>query len=66
MHGFSQIKGNTRLAITANGQRYTEIPGILQFPLPICQRLLPHCMTVVQFNKERNSMELDNGMQYSI
>jgi hypothetical protein len=43
-----------------NGQRRTEIPGILQFLLLICQRLFPHCTAIVQFNKERNPMELDN------
>jgi hypothetical protein len=45
-----------------NGQRYTEIPRILQFLPLICQRLFPHHTTIVQFNKERNSMELDNRM----
>jgi hypothetical protein len=48
------------LATVTNGQRYIEIPGILQFLPPICQRLLLHCVTTVQSNKERNPMELDN------
>jgi len=43
-----------------NGQRYTEVPQILQFLLLICQRLFPHRTTIVQSNKERNPMELDN------
>jgi hypothetical protein len=48
------------MATTMNSQRYTEIPQILQFLLPICQRLFPHYIAIVQFNKERNPMELDN------
>jgi hypothetical protein len=62
MHGSGQIKGNLRLATTTDSQRYTEIPEILQFLLSIHQRLLLHHTTIVQFNKERNSMELDNRM----
>jgi len=62
MHGSSQIKSNTGVAPITDGQRYPEISRILQFLLPICQRLLPHCMTIVQFNKERNSVKLDNRM----
>jgi hypothetical protein len=60
MHGSDQIKGNTRMATTLNGQRYTEVPGILQFLPLICQRLFPYCMAIVQSNQKRNSMGLDN------
>jgi hypothetical protein len=48
------------MATTMNSQRHTEVPWILQLLLPIRQRLFPHRMTIVQFNKERNPMELDN------
>jgi len=60
MHGSGQINSNTRLATAVNGQRHTKISGILQFLPPICQRLLPHCITTIQSNKERNPMRLDN------
>jgi hypothetical protein len=48
------------MAATTNGQKHTEVPWILQLLLPIRQRLFPHHTTIVQFNKERNPMELDN------
>jgi hypothetical protein len=48
------------MATTMNGQRYTEVPQILQLLPPIHQRLFPHCTTIVQFNKEGNPMELNN------